>query len=167
MSLYIEWLNLIKEKSNESWLTGSQSKLYNLILNKWHSQPFINIYGNQGVGKTFLAHILAKEHSYFYAQDTKLIPPNLPQVILDDTKYDRNIRITAHNFAIGRIILISNRPVPEEAMPKLKLEINDHDLFHFQACLAKYSNITFIKTTPKGYSYTEMLLKEIIARGEN
>jgi hypothetical protein len=166
MSLYIEWLNRIKEKSSESWLTDSQKKAYDLVLTKWHSQPFINLYGTSGVGKTFIAHILVKEHTYFYSQDINNVSPKIPQVIVDDAQYDRSIRIKAHQLELGRILLISTAPVSEEAMPKLKLELEDKDLLHFQACLAKYCDITFLYTIPEGHSFSDILLKEIIARGE-
>jgi hypothetical protein len=166
MSLYIEWLNQIKEKSNESWLTDSQKKIYNLILNKWQAQPFICLYGKQGVGKSFLAHILAKEHNYFYSQEINSVPSHIAQVILDDAHYDRFIRTEALKREIGRVILISTNPAFEEAMPKIELEINDKDICQFQASLSKYCNISFLYTIPEGNSFTEILLREIVARGE-
>ena len=57
MSLYVRWINLIKEKADETWLTDRQRKVYEAILTRWRSAPFVNLYGPPGAGKTFIARL--------------------------------------------------------------------------------------------------------------
>jgi hypothetical protein len=166
MSLYIEWLNTIKEKSQGNWLTESQKHIYDGILKKWRAQPFINLYGDEGMGKTFICQILAKENGYFFTHDITNASSNCPQVIIDDAIYDRVMRTKASQLGIGRVLLISTIPVLEEAMPKVKLELGAKDIIQFQANLAKFCNITFLHTVPSGTNLTQILLRELIARGE-
>ena len=166
MSLYIEWMNTIKEKSQESWLTDSQKHIYDAILKKWRAQPFINLYGDEGIGKTFVCQILAKENGYGYFQNISDASHDCPQVIIDDAVYDRVLRTRARELGLGRVLLISTSPVFEEALPKIKLVLGEKDVIQFQANLDKFCNITFIHTIPSGTNFTQILLKELIARGE-
>ena len=74
--------NRIKALSDVSWLFPSQAAVYEALL------PFlgglhriVNLYDLQGVGKTFLAHILCKENRVEYISSPDLIhPADLPLV---------------------------------------------------------------------------------------
>ena len=68
--------NQIKLLSDPSWLMPSQSTVYQELF------PFlgalhrvVNVYGLQGVGKTFLTHMLHKEKRVDYVASPDLIRP--------------------------------------------------------------------------------------------
>jgi len=165
MSLYLMWINLIKEKANEEWLTKSQREVYRAILERWQSQPFVNLYGHRGVGKTFLAHLLAKHHGYVYVHDLAQAPHNAPHVILDDANYNRALRPLARTLGLGRVLLITETPI-REAMPKVELALDPHDVGQFCANLSERCGISLIYTLPEGTDLGEILRREVIARGE-
>jgi cytidylate kinase len=165
MSLYIAWINLMKEKADETWLTDSQREVYESILSRWKSSPFINLYGPPGSGKTFVARILAKKHSYAYTHDLKQAPKGAAQVILDNAQYTRMMRPVARQLGLRRVLLIARSAVAE-AMPRVNLELNDKDVRQFQAALSNHCNIIFTQTIPEGLDLAEIIRREVIARGE-
>jgi len=165
MSLYVTWINLIKEKADETWLTDSQRGVYECILSHWKSSPFINLYGPSGGGKTFIARLLAKKHGYAYTHALEESPKGAAQVILDNAQYTRMLRPLARELDLGRVLLITRSTVPE-AMPKVSLELNDKDVRQFQAALSNHCDIVFTQTIPEGRDLAEIIRKEVIARGE-
>jgi cytidylate kinase len=165
MSLYIAWINLIKEKADETWLTDSQREVYERILSRWKSSPFVNLYGPPGSGKTFVARLLAKKHGYTYTHELEQAPKDAAQVILDNAEYTRMMRPIARELGLGRVLLITRRAVPE-AMPKANLELDDKDVRQFQAVLSNHCSIVFTQTIPQGHDLAEIIRKEVIARGE-
>lgn len=165
MSLYVTWINLIKEKADETWLTDSQREVYERILSRWRSTPFINLYGSPGSGKTFVARLLAKKHGYAYTHDLEEASRGAAQVILDNAQYTRMLRPLARKLGLGRVLLITRSAVPE-AMPKVGLELSDRDVRQFQATLCNHCSIVFTQTIPEGQDLAEIIRKEVVARGE-
>lgn len=165
MSLYVTWINLIKERADENWLTGSQREVYERILSGWKSQPFINLHGPSGSGKTFIARLLAKKHGYSYTHDLEQLPHGAKHVILDDAQYTRMLRPIARRLGLGRVLLITRSAV-SEAMPKVTLELNDKDVRQFLATLSNHCSIVFTQTVPEGKDLAEMIRREVILRGE-
>ncbi|MFW6116685.1 MAG: hypothetical protein ACOC6F_03065 [bacterium] len=165
MSLYIEWINRIKEKADEEWLTDSQREVYESILSHWKAHPFVNLCGPSGSGRTFIARLLAKEHGYAYTHDIEEAPPDAAEVIVDDAQYSRTMRLVARAKGLGRVLLITSRPV-REAMPRVELELDDKDVRQFQAVLANHCDIVFKETIPQGVDLAEIIREEVIERGE-
>lgn len=165
MSVYVEWINRIKEKADEAWLTDSQSEVYESILSRWQAHPFVNLYGSSGSGRTFIARLLAKKHGYVYTHDIEEAPDDAAQVIVDDAQYTRKMRLVARGKGLGRVLLITSRPV-REAMPKVELELDDKDVRQFQATLSNECGIVFTETIPQGVDLAEIIRKEVIERGE-
>lgn len=164
MSLYVTWINLIKEKAEEAWLTDSQREVYELILSRWKASPFVNLYGPSGSGKTFIARLLAKKRGYAYTHDLEHAPKDAAQVILDNVQYTRMMRPAARELNLGRVLLVTRRAVPE-AMPQVNLELNDKDIRQFQATLYSQCDIVFTQTVPEGHDLGQIIRKEAIARG--
>lgn len=165
MSLYVIWINLIKEKATESWLTDSQRKVYDALIEHWGSHPFVNLYGALGSGKSFIARILAKERNYRFVQDLAQAPQGTAQVVLDDAVYSRSLRPLARDLNLGRVVLITEMPI-RDAMPKVSLELSAHDVRQFCANITERCGFALINTMPEGVNLNEILLREIIARGE-
>jgi cytidylate kinase len=165
MSLYIEWINRIKEKADEEWLTDSQREIYEKILSRWQAHPFVNLYGPSGSGRTFIARLLAKKHGYVYTHDIEEAPRDATQVIVDDAQYSRTMRLDARAKGLRRVLLITSRPV-REAMPKAELQLDEKDIRQFQAVLANHCEIVFTETIPQGVDLAEIIRKEVIERGE-
>jgi hypothetical protein len=165
MSLYITWINLIKEKADENWLTVSQRAVYENILTRWRSAPFVNLCGPPGSGKTFIARLLAKKHGYYYTFDLQEAPEGAAHVILDDANYTRRCRLQARTRRLGRVLLITRHPI-SEAMPVASLELDIRDVQQFQRILSDYCGICFTATIPEGTDLTQILHTEVIKRGE-
>ena len=165
MSLFVTWINLIKERADENWLTDSQREVYERILSSWKSQPFVNLYGPSGSGKTFIARLLAKKHGYFYTHNLEQVPQGAQHVILDDAQYTRMLRPTARRLGLGRVLLITSSTI-SEAMPKVALELNDKDVRQFLATLSNHCGIVFTQTIPEGKDLADIIRKEVIMRGE-
>ena len=165
MSLYVSWINLIKERADENWLTDSQREVYERILKSWMSQTFINLHGPPGSGKTFIARLLAKKHGYSYLHKLEQAPKNAKQVILDNSHYTRMLRPIARGLGLGRVVLITRNSLPE-AMPNVILKLNEKDVSQFLSILSNSCGIVFTHTKPVGRDLTEIIRKEIIMRGE-
>ncbi|OQA23060.1 MAG: hypothetical protein BWY63_00476 [Chloroflexi bacterium ADurb.Bin360] len=166
MSLYMQWVNCIKERAEVSWLTEHQQEVYARLLNQWHNQPFVNLYGSSGSGKTFIARLLVKTHHYVYTQDLQEAPPDSPNVVLDNAKYTRMLRPMARSMGLGRVLLITHQRITE-AMPCIELELTERDVLQFQSVLAQHCNITFTRTIPTGVDFSNILREEVIRRGVN
>jgi hypothetical protein len=135
----IEIENGIKSRSDESWLTPSQNELYKVI------KPFIggidkviNVYGPQGCGKTFIAHILMKIKIAAYVTSIDQIhSSNLPLVI-DNSPFERSavrgVRNLMRRFELHQVILIS-RYRAEDSIPTFCLNLNAEDINVFRAIL--------------------------------
>lgn len=165
MSLYVEWINCIKERADASWLTEHQQEVYERLLSHWHNQPFVNLYGASGSGKTFIARLLAKTHNYIYTQDLQEVPENTPNVVLDNAEYTRMLRPLARSLDLGRVVLLTRQRITE-AMPCVQLELTEKDVLQFQAMLSKHCDITFTRTTPIGVDLSNIIREEVIKRGE-
>ena len=164
MSLHVQWLNLIKERPDESWLTPSQRKVYERLLTKWKTHNFVNVYGKPGSGKTFIAHILAKSHGYVHTHDLGNVPEGVSQVILDDATYVRRMRPLLQFNDWRRVILLTQSRVSED-MPQVALKLTESDVRHFEANLAGCS-IQFTETIPQGTDLAAIIRQELVARGE-
>ena len=143
--------NNIKVHSDKSWLTPSQARLFGSVT------PFIggierviNIYGPQGVGKTFIAHILFKAHLTTYITSIdQICQSNLPLVI-DNAPFERTevrgIRNQMRKFGLKQVILIS-RYRAEDTIPSFGLNLNQDDVKYFRATLFRLFDLHLPVTT--------------------
>lgn len=164
MSLYTHWLNLIKERAEESWLTPHQSQVYARLLGSLSSYSFVNVCGPRGAGKSFIGRLLAKEHGYAFTFDLEQAPNGAAQVVLDDAVYSRRMRPLYRERDLGRVILMTEQPV-REAMARLELQLDESDVRQFRKNLSACCGIDLIATQPTGADLGEILRQEAIERG--
>jgi hypothetical protein len=163
MSLYVQWINLIKEKADYGWLSDHQRVIYDRILNQWEVAPFVNIYGSPGSGKSFIARLLVKEHGCVYTTDLDDLTTHAEQVIVDSALYTRMMRPKAREFDIKRVLVFSSRPA-SDPMPCVELRLNVHDIQQIMHTLYERLGIEF-NNEPQGTDVGEILRAEIISRG--
>jgi hypothetical protein len=165
MSLYVEWLNLIKLKADNSWLTISQAPVYNAILTNWMNQPFINLYGAHGSGKSFIARLLSSKNQYTYSSSLEEVPEGSTNIVIDDASYSRSMRTIARERQLTRIILITVLQITE-AMPHVELMLTEKDREQFVAGVGKNCQIFFNNSIPEGTDLNQILIRELRNRGE-
>ena len=131
--------NEIKIHSDESWLTPNQTELYKGV------KPFIgglerviNIYGPQGTGKTFIAHLLAKINLVSYVTSLDGICFSSLPLVIDNSPFERTsvreIRNQMRKYELRQVILVS-RYRAEDSIPTFGLTLTLDDIKYFRASL--------------------------------
>lgn len=137
--------NFIKIQADSSWLTPSQLSAYeelNIFLNGLHR--IVNLYGIQGSGKTFIAHILYKGKVVDYEPSPDGIRNSELPLAIDNANIDRTFargmrnQMRKHNL---RKVLLITRYRVEDFVPAVKLEIEAHDLECFRGNLFRHFDI--------------------------
>jgi MoxR-like ATPase len=165
MSLYVEWLNKIKAIATSDWLTENQRKAYDQILTKWANQQFICLCGPAGCGKTFVAHILSREHDYVYCHEISEVIDGANNVLVDGEEYTRLMRDIAKLKGLKRVILISRKP-PQERMPKAEITLTDKNVRRFQHNLTSHGILGTFQNEMDTVDLNQLIRAECIARGE-
>ena len=121
-------------------LTLSQASARDAILNAvkmW--EKHINLWGNPGVGKTFLAHYLHHRADLVYFSSPELYDRKVSSdsvVALDNAPHTRqearrlydDIRWTGKDYsAVANVILITRQPI-EDAMCQIALTLTNADI---------------------------------------
>jgi ABC-type cobalamin/Fe3+-siderophores transport system ATPase subunit len=164
MSLYVQWINLIKEKATLEWLTDSQRATYDRILSQWLGAPFVNLCGPPGCGKSFIARLLSKYEGYIYTQDLQTVEHGVANAVLDNAQYTRTMRPTVSLIEIGRVILVTRRRV-SDPMSVAEIDLTEKDVRQFLHNLYTQCGISFTATKPEGTDLARILRAEVIAKG--
>ena len=164
MSLYVEWLNQIKLKADYEWLTKSQRKAFNDIVERWPAEVFLCLYGPQGCGKSFIARLLVKLHGYVYTNELKGLEPGPELVVVDGEEYNRLMRPRAQMLRLKRVVILMRRP-PRDPMPKIEVALDEHDVKQFQHNIIKYGVLQSFKTEADDTDLGQILRAEAIIRG--
>ena len=147
----MNWLTVHKQLSQlaetEETLTPSQASARNVILNAvqvWEKQ--VNLLGNPGVGKTFLAHYLHHSADILYfsnptcydakvSRDSVVAIDNAPHTRQEARGlYDR-IRWGQKDYTGPRsVILITRRPIDDD-IRKIELTLTDTDIAHMEGII--------------------------------
>lgn len=145
MKSRIEIENQIKALADPSWFFPSQAAVYQELL------PFlggldrvINLYGLQGVGKTFLAHILCKENRIEYVTSPELLRSADRPLIVDNASFERTavrgMRNQMRRFDLPQVILVTRYRV-EDSVPAFGLMLTAEDVRCFRANLFRHLDL--------------------------
>ena len=140
----MNWLTFHKQllqlTETEKTLTLSQASARDAILNAvkmW--EKHINLWGNPGVGKTFLAHYLHHHADLVYFSSPELYDRKVSSdsvVALDNAPHTRqearrlydDIRWTGKDYsAVANVILITRQPI-EDAVCQIALTLTNADI---------------------------------------
>jgi len=145
MSKYIELINQIKEKSTSDWLTHSQRDIFSQLSSRYQTHKVINLYGSEGVGKTFVSWICHKELNFLHTMDISDVR-NVNTVVLDNfgnsRSQARSLRPLMKQNGIGRVIVLTRQRVPDDIV-HLELELDEDDVKEFCHNLYMQFNIQF------------------------
>jgi len=134
--------NRIKALADASWFFPSQAAVYQELL------PFlgglhrvVNVYGLQGVGKTFLAHVLGKENRVEYVSSPDLLRPADRPLVVDNAPFERTavrgMRNQMRRFDLQQVILVTRYRV-EDSIPAFALTLTADDVRCFRANLFRH-----------------------------
>ena len=134
MSRFIRNLNLIKKYHDVEWLTPSQQRAFIALKDVLHMPCTVNMYGSPGVGKTFLAWVLANQIDYdYFPHFTCFIHTEntvLPRVIIDNAdpsrKSHRDILKVLQFREVNRAILIT-RELIHDYTRYIELSLSSQD----------------------------------------
>lgn len=161
MSKYIELLNKIKEECTSEWLTKSQLKIFNKIAYGLEVHKLINIFGDVGLGKTFIGWIFQKSFNYVYINDIKDIPDHEYVVLDDNIRFRREdtriLRPIIIQKNIRRMVLLTRTEVQDD-IPSQCLTMDHDDKKNVCSNLYKYFNFQITKDS------SEFNLRDLIIR---
>ena len=140
----MNWLayhrHLLRLSETGETLTPSQVSAQDAILNAIERREVnINLWGNPGVGKTFLAHYLHHRANLVYfssptrydrqvTSDSVIAIDNAPHVRQEARRLYDDIRWTGKDYsAVANVILITRQPI-EDAVHHIALMLTDPDI---------------------------------------
>jgi hypothetical protein len=137
--------NRIKVLADAPWFFPSQAAVYQELL------PFlgrlhriINLYGLQGAGKTFLAHVLCKENRVEYVSSPELLRSVGRPLAVDNASFERTavrgMRNQMRRFDLQQVILVTRYRV-EDSVPAFALTLMREDVHCFRANLFRHLDL--------------------------
>ena len=152
MSQFIRHLNQIKNKRTVEWLTPSQQAVRSSITDTLRIPTTVNLFGNQGVGKTFLCWTLASELRFTYLPHpglvTSLSNAQHDGVIIDNCRADRQMHreilktMRFHN--VDRVIIVTQQMIKDYTQ-FVELRLTESDILTVQQNLADIGVLPSIK----------------------
>lgn len=136
----------IRDRVSLDWLTPSEQMVWEQLL-RFNGPPHrvVNIFGLEGVGKSFLGWLLEREQLATYSMWHHPPRPVHPRIVLDNARTERQevrgIRPLVDKLGLQQIILLSRRRVDEEFMPAFELRVTNDDIEHFAATLYRYLGV--------------------------
>ena len=144
----MNWLTyhkqLLKLAEMMETLMPSQISVQDALLRAIQTwEPYINLYGSPGTGKTFVAHVLYHRTALVYFSDSTHYDASVSResaVVIDNAPYARqearqlynNIRWGENDYAGSRnVILITRQPI-DDAVHRIELTLTDADIVHIE-----------------------------------
>lgn len=142
MSAFIHVVNKIKTSRNETWLTPSQQVALKAIKKSLRVPGTVNLWGSTGVGKTFLAWVLADEMNFAYFPHLScFVQAEISEsqgVILDNCRPERMFhRETLKELGllgVHRTVLITRRLV-QDYTRYVELSLTPEDISHVRSSM--------------------------------
>lgn len=117
MSEFIHRINRIKTQCDATWLTPSQKIAVDQLRRLLQTPTFVNLYGRNGVGKTFLAWQFADEMQFNYITHPNKLPNGKRPIIVDNCLSSRQqYRALLKEFSfrgIDKAILLSRNAIDD------------------------------------------------------
>ena len=135
-SRFVDILNRIRQNANPNWFTPSQQAAYNILSERLGFLDEVNLWGNLGVGKTFIGWILHKQRLAVYAPRLEEIVQKQGSAVhqiavIDNMGWRRHeVRDALHlcrSQGCEKLLLITTEPV-EEQMAVVELQLTEEDL---------------------------------------
>lgn len=151
MNRYVDTLNRIRQKANLQWLTPSQRHAYELVRERLTFLDEANLWGDHGVGKTFLGWMLWKNGLAAYAPRPEDVKPALllTTVTVDNLGWRRTeVReILRHCRSMGydKVLLITVEPVQDQ-VSAVKLSLTEEDMDRVASNLRSIGVIPYTDT---------------------
>lgn len=133
MNRYVDILNRIRQSANLHWLTPAQQEAYQLVRERLKFLDEVNLWGEHGVGKTFLGWVLCKDRLAVYAARPEDVKPALlvPTVVVDNLGWRRTevreVLRYCRSMGYNKVVLITTEPVQEQ-MSVVKLALTERDV---------------------------------------
>jgi len=155
MSIFITNINKIKRNLNKSWLTDSQKRAFDEIVESLTIHKSVNLHGPSGVGKTFLAWIISKELDYLYFPNIDLAIKTGKKsagVVIDNFPADRSsYRKALFDLSLKstyKIVFITRSPINDH-IRYISLSLTDNDIHKVKDNLAFVGIRAPLQTNPK------------------
>jgi hypothetical protein len=134
----------------ESMLTAAQVDVLETIRqHRADGEPFINLYGPRGSGKTFLCWVLHATDEWEYHQ---ALPDSIdsPAVIYDHGESDRTATRRLRNHAtinaVASVVYVTEQPA-QEVFPRVKLDPSED---HYETIAQQWTDLNLSpKQAPK------------------
>ncbi len=129
MVQWIQYQNALKKNASSQLLAPSQRKCYERILYHTRYANRINLFGESGVGKTFLAWVLCKEIKAQYLPSPYENFYNTQLLIIDDAPHDRETCRQLYDKALNfsrSVILITREPI-DDHITRVHLSLSNED----------------------------------------
>jgi hypothetical protein len=133
MNRFVDILNRIRQNANANWLTPSQRAAYDLLRARLDFLDEVNLWGQHGVGKTFIGWVLQAQELAVYAPRLKDVEPArlLRVVVVDNSDWQRfAAREALHHCrsqGYDKIVLITTEPV-QEHIAVVELRLTEEDI---------------------------------------
>jgi len=136
MNRFVDILNRIRQNTHPNWLTSSQQTVYDLSRERLKFLDEVNLWGDHGVGKTFVCWVMYSQRLADYVprlEDVKQEEALLPRrtIIVDNMSWQRaEVRDALHfcrSLGYNKIMLITTEPVQEQ-MATLELSLTNADV---------------------------------------
>lgn len=131
MNKYLSLSNFIKENLSNDWMTSSQRRAYDKLIDALSYHNYINLYGAVGTGKTFLGWLLHKNQIGHYFPHWLDLEPAAELVIVDNASERRedfrNLIKEVQLAGIQKLVVISRKPI-NDYVASVELDCQQIDL---------------------------------------
>jgi len=131
MNKYLSLSNFIKENLSNDWMTPSQRKVYDKLINFLYYHDYINLYGAAGTGKTFIGWLLHKNQiGCYFSHCSELKPVSNPIIVDNVTGTRENFRNLIKEVQLAdihKLVVISREPIYEH-VAYIKLDCQQADI---------------------------------------